>query len=72
MEFPVLYSRFSLVIYFMCSIESVPMSVPISQFLPLPLPLLVSTRLFSVPVLLFLLHKYAHLYCFSFFSLFIF
>ena len=36
----------------MCSIESVPMSVPISQFLPLPLPLLLSTRLFSMPVLL--------------------
>ena len=35
---PVLYSRFSLVIYFMHSINSVYMSIPISQFIPSPLP----------------------------------
>ena len=34
-EFPVLYSRFSLVIYFQRSINSVYMSIPISQFIPL-------------------------------------
>ena len=33
-EFPVLYSQFSLVIYFIHS--SVYMSIPISQFIPLP------------------------------------
>ena len=36
-KFPVLYSRFSLVIYFMHSINSVYMSIPISQFIPPPL-----------------------------------
>ena len=35
-EFPVLYSRFLLVIYFMCS--SMYMSIPISQFIPCPIP----------------------------------
>ena len=39
-EYPPLYSRFSLVIYFIHS--SVYMSIPISQFLPPPLPSLVS------------------------------
>ena len=34
-EFPVLYSRFSLVIYFQRSINSVYVSIPISQFIPL-------------------------------------
>ena len=34
--FPVLQSRFSLVTYFMCS--SVYMSIPISQFIPSPIP----------------------------------
>ena len=34
-EFPVLYSRFSLVIYFQHSIDSVYVSIPISQFIPL-------------------------------------
>ena len=37
-EFPVLYSRFSLVIYFIHSINSVYMSTPVSQFIPPPLP----------------------------------
>ena len=35
-EFPVLYSRFSLVIYFIHSINSAYMSIPISQFIPTP------------------------------------
>ena len=35
-EFPVLYSRSSLVIWFIHSIKSVHMSVPISQFIPPP------------------------------------
>ena len=50
-----LYSRFSLVIYFIHHINSVYMSVPISQFIPSPLPLLVSIHLFSKSVSLFLL-----------------
>ena len=33
-EFPVLHSRFSLVIYFIPSINSECMSIPISQFMP--------------------------------------
>ena len=37
-EFPVLYSRFSLVTYFIHSINSVYMSVPISHFIPPPRP----------------------------------
>ena len=44
LEFLVLYSRFSLVIYFIHS--SVYMSIPISQFIP-PHPPLVSICLFS-------------------------
>ena len=48
-EFPVLYSRtFSLVIYFIPS--SVFMSIPISKFIPLSLPPLVSVHLFSTSV----------------------
>jgi len=35
-EFPVLYSRLALVIYFIQSINSVYMSIPISQFIPFP------------------------------------
>ena len=42
-----LYSRFSLVIYFIHSINSVCMSIPISQFIPSPLSPLVSIHLFS-------------------------
>ena len=40
-QFPVLYSRFSLVVYFIHtnSISSVYVSIPISRFLPPPLPL---------------------------------
>ena len=34
LEFPVLYSTFSLVVHFIHSIDSVHMSVPIAQFLP--------------------------------------
>ena len=34
-EFPVLYSRFSVVIYFIHSINSVCMSIPIFQFIPM-------------------------------------
>ena len=54
--FLVLYSRLSLVIYFIHSISSVYMSIPISQFIPLPFPF-VSIRLFSISVSLFLLCK---------------
>ena len=50
-EFPVLHSRFSLVIYFIYS--SVYMSIPTSQFLPPPF----WTGLFSTSVSLFLLCK---------------
>ena len=46
--FPVLYSRFSLVIYFIHS--SVYMSVPISQFTPLLTSPLVPIHLFSMPI----------------------
>ena len=54
-ELPVLYSRFSLVIYFIHSMNiSVYMSIPISQFTPPPLPPQVSTCLFSASVSLFL------------------
>ena len=48
-EFPVLYGRFLLVIYFIYS--GVSMSVPISQFIPHPL---VTMSLFSTSVTLFL------------------
>ena len=37
-EFPVLYSMFSIVIYLICSINSVYMLIPISQFFPLLFP----------------------------------
>ena len=48
-EFPVLCSTmFSLVIYFIPS--SIYMSIPISKFIPLSLPLLVSVHLFSTSV----------------------
>ena len=48
-EFPVLYGRtFSLVIYFISS--SMFMSIPISKFIPLSLPLLVSVHLFPTSV----------------------
>ena len=50
-EFPVLYSRFSLVIYFIHSINP---NLPIH---PIPLPSLVSICLFSMSVCLFLLCK---------------
>ena len=48
-DFPVLYSStFSLVIYFIPS--SIYMAIPISKFIPLSLPLLVSVPLFSTSV----------------------
>ena len=63
-EFPVLYSRFSLVIYFIHI--TVYMSIPISLFIPPPRPPhLVSIRLFSASVSLFLPCKQVHLYHFS-------
>ena len=67
-EFPVLYSRFSLVIYFIHS--SVFTAVQISQFistLTSPPPL-VTINLFSTSVSLFLLCRYFHLYHFSKFT----
>ena len=55
-------SRFSLVIYFIHSINNVYMSIPISQFIPpLPVPPLVSIYLFSMAVSLFLLCPKFHL-----------
>ena len=52
-EFPVLYSRFLLVIYIIYS--SVYMSIPISQFILIPL---VTVGMFSTFVTLFLSFKY--------------
>ena len=56
-EFPMLCSRFSPVIYFIHSINSVRMSIPVSQFIPPLLPALVSICLFSASVSLFLPYK---------------
>ena len=56
-EFPVLYSRFFLVIYFIYS--SAHMSIPMSEFIPSS-PLSVTVRLFSTSVTLFC--KQVHLY----------
>ena len=68
-----LYSRFLLVIYFIHI--SVYMSIPISQFIPPPpphhhFPPLVSIRLFSTSVSLFLPCKPVHLYHFSRFHIY--
>ena len=63
-----LYSRFSSVIYFIHI--SVYMSIPISQFIPPPFPPLVSIRLFSMSVSLFLSCKPVHLYRFSRFHIY--
>ena len=62
---PMLYSRFSLVIYFIHI--SVYMSIPISQFIPPPPPFppLVSICLFSMSMSLFLPCKLVPLYHFS-------
>ena len=50
-RFPLLYSRFSLVIYFTHSINNVHMSIPISQFIPpSSIPHLVTIPLFSMSV----------------------
>ena len=49
-EFPELHSRFSLVIYFIHGIDSVYMSVPVSQFIPPPLSPLRSTSDFYVSI----------------------
>ena len=57
-----LLSRFSLVIYFIHSINNVCRSIPISQLIPPPpLPPLVSIYLFSMAVSLFLLCPKFHL-----------
>ena len=63
-----LHSRFLLVIYFIRI--SVYMSIPISQFIP-PFPPLVSIRLFSISVSLFLPCKLVHLYHFSRFHIYV-
>ena len=67
-----LYSRFLLVIYFIHI--SVYMSIPISQFIPLPppprFPPLVSICLFSTSVSLFLPCKLVHLYHFPRFHIY--
>ena len=57
-----LYSRFSLVNYFIHS--SVCMLIPISQFIPLSLPCLVSRTLFCITISISVLQK-GHLYHFS-------
>ena len=49
-------------IYFIHSIDSVYMSVPISQIIPHSFPLLVSLRLFSTSVSLFLCYRWDHLH----------
>ena len=54
-EFPVVYSRFLSVVYFINS--SVYMSIPISQFIPPPFSPLVTIRLLSISVTLFLFCK---------------
>ena len=68
-----LYSRFLLIIYFIHI--SVYMSIPISQFIPPPprprCPPLVSIRLFSTSVSLFLPCKPVHLYHFSRFHIYV-
>ena len=56
-EFPVLYHRFSLVIYFIHSINSIYMSVSTSQFFPSSLSPLGFIHLFSLSMSLFLLCK---------------
>ena len=61
-----LYSRFLLIIYFIHISEY--MSIPISQFIPPPplhFPPLVSIRLFSTSVSLFLPCKLVHMHHFS-------
>ena len=70
-EFPVLYGRFLLVIYF--THISVYMTIPISQFIPSPTPCvppLVSVYLFSPSVSLFLPCKRVLLYHFSRFHIY--
>ena len=48
-EFSVLYSRLSLVIYFIHSINTVYMSIPVSQFIPpLPFPLDICTFVIGI------------------------
>ena len=59
-EFPGLYSRSYLVIYFIHSIHSVYISTSISQFIPSPHPALISICLFSISLSLFLLCKKVH------------
>ena len=49
--FPLLYSRFSLAVYFIRRVNNVYMSIPISQFIPPLLPCLVSIHLFSISAL---------------------
>ena len=65
-EFFIFFLRLSLVIYFIHSINSVYMSIPTSQFILPSTPILplVSVRLFSTSVSLFLLFKYDHLHQF--------
>ena len=55
---PVLYSRFSLVIYFIHSTSSVYMSIPISRFILALLPLLVQMCLASVSLFFCFANKF--------------
>ena len=67
--FYILYSRFLLVIFFIHI--SIYISIPISKFIPpCSCPLLVSTRLFSTSVPLFLPCKLVHLYHFPRFHIY--
>ena len=68
-EFPVLYSRFPLAIYF--THGSVFMSNLISQFIPPSLSPPVSTHPFSTSAFLFLPCKQVHLYHFSRFHIYV-
>ena len=63
-EFPVLHSRFLLIICFIYS--SVYMSIPISQFVPSCISLLVIICLFSTSVTLFLFYKFVSSFFFRF------
>ena len=67
-EFPMVYSRFSLVIYFIHSISDVYMSIPISQLIPPIFPYVCALYLFvcfcfaNNIIESLLIRKYIHMY----------